>query len=276
MPLKRNKPGRIPSKKERQRIKSANPRVGRRVTRKRILNDRAIRERFLEIFPLSESPAGSVVYPAISKGDPRIRGVGKERLVVHLGVFVGPKGKKVHLLGKVFRTRDEGIDTLREFLAKGELLDPFEVFLRDKPAEFLDENYAIIHRTYNSPYYERNTLRRIASLRIPTVFSKVVKTDPKSSDVFLIVEDLSQGGRFQVRDFHGIRPAEISNHADLEAKFQDYKHRMEKAGVRISIGHEHAGIENLEGEIRKTFFVVIDPKTKKGRLVAGDADQIDF
>lgn len=280
MPKRQKKPGRVPSREERHRMKSARPRrrLAKEAAKKRMLSDRNARRRFFEILP---NPT-DFNRNHIAKSDARILGAGKGKLTVSLGTFVDPKtGKSVHYAFKIYRMDDVMVEEHKNFMLGGP-----QPFCRTrlplvKDAAFFDGHYFIGPYGFPELQVEERRLRKIASLGIPTTFAKAIVTDtgggiPRSSVGFLLVEDLSQGGRFQVKEFHGFDFSQVSNGNELRKLFEDYHVRLVKARVRISDESRHWEDSSLRDEVEKTFFVVIDPKTRKGKLVAGDADQIEF
>ena len=90
----------------------------------------------------------------------------------------------------------------------------------------------------------------------------------------MVVEDLTEGGKKEVRELFGIDPQIISNPTELKKEFEEYARILERE-FKISASGAHDGAKSLREEVERSFFVVIDPKTRKGKLVFGDGDQIE-
>ncbi|MEK6972879.1 MAG: hypothetical protein AABW72_02460 [archaeon] len=260
------------SRGERHRIKSSRPRrrIAKEAAKRRALTDANIRRTFVGIFPHDRE--------YILKSDSRIIGAGKGRLTISLGTLVDPKtGKSGCFAFKVCRMPDNFVEAHKRHVIFGETHRYKSLFMPDfKSAESFDNHYFLELAALYDFKVEHARFRRIASLRIPTVFSKLVPIDPAQANGILLVEDLSGGGRNKVEEFHKFNHAKVSNALELMTQFEKYYQKLLKAGIKISSEARHGEHSSLREETERSFFVVIDPKTRKGKLVAGDADQIEF
>jgi hypothetical protein len=235
-----------------------------------------IRPNIIRKFELCFSSARLDVFP---RAHPNILGVGKERLVLSLGSFYGPnEDKPIHLAAKIYIWPEGFITATKRRIASGRGLDkmPHE-FLNDP--NYLDDHYFLNHNSLPLIEREKRTLDKIAGLHIPAVWSKVIKFKLNDKDFgFLLVEDLSSGRRFNFFEYAEIDKKPVANLQELKIQFKTYKEILQKSGIKVTEEGKHtpSSIADLDLELSKTFFVVVDPKTKIGKLVVADVDQISF
>ncbi|MEK6972762.1 MAG: hypothetical protein AABW72_01855 [archaeon] len=240
-----------------------------------------VMERFRYIFPRG------IKTVAISKQDPRLLGVGGKILVFRAGQFDDHKtGERKWFALKACRYPDNWVRRqLSELEGKmnlgiigvGELPDNVPAAIRKR---YFDENYFVSHRHGTIwLHLENENFKILRNMGIPTIESyKLVKTNPEQvmTCAVLPVEDLSEGGTKQVLDYYATRRKNIPNYEELRKQFKEYRDKILKAKAELSNLAKESATPNLCAEIAKCFFVVIDPKTGNGRLVAGTASSIQF
>ena len=122
---------------------------------------------------------------------------------------------------------------------------------------------------------EQKAMQRIASLGIPAVgFARTMRFEGGMDGI--VVEDLSQNGKFKVKEFSGFDMSQVKNGISLQKKFKKHYFTLVRAGVKMSELGRHSKKADLNEEIKKCFFVVVNPNTNLGRIVVGDADHIEF
>ena len=265
-------------RQRRRRFSGVRKAVARLSFRKR-MSEKNIIARINKLFP---GMGGKDPYwNFVRKGHSKLAGVGTKRLVFRMGAFLDPKtGETAHLILKVYRFSDaEMLKAKKRALRKGEAIDS----VKDRY-----ENQFSIEPRGHRLNEEIDTFERAASLGVP-VPSHIALVRVKGFKV-LTMEDLSQRGRFEVAEFHNFDFNRVSNGNEIRVQFEDYFQRLKGAGVKVNRLGQHirtgkrrgAPAEELTGETavreetERSFFVVINPKTRKGEIVLGDADQIKF
>jgi len=259
MPMKRAKPRKPLSKKERRRIKSAIPRrrVAKEAFRKRLFNEKNIVAKTTTIFdsfePRDKNEPRQRQF-LISRKSPLIVGRSGKKggdLTLRVGNFYDPKTKiEVPIVAKVESYKFDDSYPDKYVVASG------RSFLRDVEG-----------------------LRKIATLGIPTVkFAKSINIESAkiSRMQVFIIEDLSAGGRYKVEELPGFDFSGVSNATKLKVQANQYVSKILAQNPQPVGDKAHRKNPDLREEVEHCFFVVIDPKTKSGRLVAGDADHIEF
>lgn len=235
--------------------------------------------RFARLFP------EGIKTIAIRKDHRNLLGVGGKILVFRAGHFTDSAGKQRWLALKVCRYPDAWIKREKAIadgheerhgmvIGGGEL--PFGFFRREK----FEDYFFVSHR--HSPiwlYLEKENFKVMRKLGIPTIeFGELIKTNPEPvmETAVLPVEDLSEGGVKIVRDFFAIDRRSLLNYAELRGQFKTYRDRLLEAGTELSKLAKESADTSLHEELAKCFFVVIDRKTKEGKLVVGTASGIMF
>jgi len=248
-------------------------------TRKRyLIRDRLLMtrpnivSRFAERFP-------SEKMDVIHKRSKAVLGIGKERLVISLGSFYGYKEDRIlHLAAKVYIWPNGFIEATKQRIKIGRGLDKMPPeFLND--AHYLDNHYFLNHNTLHLLEREKITLDQIRDLGIPAVWSKLIKFKSHERDLgFLLVEDLSGGGKSEFFEYAELSSKSVVNSLELRREFMKYRDILKQAGVKVTEEGKHtpSNVVDLDFELSKTFFVVVTPKTKIGRLIVSDVDQISF
>lgn len=262
-------------KKERHKIKSSRPRrriakeAARRTRAEVSIPEKGIRARIKEIYP-------DLAKGYFSKLDHRTLGLGLGRIVLVLGSFKDPKTKaRIRLIVKTYKLPNVMVNLHKLAITKN-VKSPIPELLRyGKSLEFFDGNIFLKGGRFGFLENEERIIRRMASLGIPTVrFAKAIRLGENMDCI--VVEDLSKGNRFKVMEFQGFDSTQIRNWQSLQKQFGRHYSTLIKAGIKMSRLGSHGKNATLGGEIEKCFFVVVDPKTKIGRLVVGDADHIEF
>ncbi|MDD4983862.1 MAG: hypothetical protein PHH82_03440 [Candidatus ainarchaeum sp.] len=209
----------------------------------------------------------------IGKQDHRILGVGQKRAVLRLGSLVDlHTGEKKHLAVKLLRVKDKDVELQKNAEERG--LDHHALNgVRDHAV--LDGHYFFYRASEDNYWAEIRTLGLVRDLGIPVIeHPSVILLNPETREHIMVVEDLTEGGKKEVRELFGIGPRTISNPAELKMEFEKYLAILQRE-TKISWSGAHAGAKDLREEIERSFFVVIDPETRVGKLVFGDGDQIE-
>ncbi len=237
-----------------------------------------IRARFLKLFPNISYGIISRISKILISG-PRILGVGKKRATFGLGSFINPEtGEEIHLACKLELVDNTKLSyNIEEKKRSGKIKYNW---LPSNPKEINDDYYFYRVRDADRFRADNAKLERIRNMGIPaaktfgvvdrSLDSERLKYGP---DYIQIVEDLSQGDRFFVKEFFGMNSRVVNNSSELHELFEEYFAKI-SSKFRIHDSASHGGATSLREEIERCFFVVIDPETRIGKLVCGDVDQI--
>ncbi len=127
-----------------------------------------------------------------------------------------------------------------------------------------------------------NTATSLRKMQIPVALTKEVEIrEGGGAPAFITFsEDLTQGGKRVVREAHDFNFSMIKNGRTLEKKLSEYVEKIMTARrYDYSVTPTSHLEETREGGltsqlVKRMFFIVINPKTNAGRLIAGDLNHI--
>ncbi len=144
-------------------------------------------------------------------------------------------------------------------------------------AEFLNQEFGFeIPMTTAEFYYENGHVK--------------FKIDARGYGTFMIVRDLTEGGKYLVKDIAEDEDFSKFNNGDvLKEFFGEYISRLidlyykyervsgtDLRNSRLRVGIDHHVQEGPEGAMRRMFFLQIDPETNTAEIVPGDFDHVYF
>lgn len=208
---------------------------------------------------------------AVSKGDRRILSVTPRTIVVSLGSFIDRQGQELFIAMKGL----VGRKTLHTIIFMGDL--------KTEKQRKIEERIYRTAKHLGIPtlrFFDVFVVRPEAKKRGGPSFWFPRPTPMRAPEcVVSVAEDLSRGGKLPVKEFYGFDFAQVSNGSELMKEFERHYATLVEAGVKISPRHSHHMGDvplSLKEECEKSFFVVPNPRTRKGRIVFGDLDQIQF
>ncbi len=237
----------IPPKKERQRMRSSKPRrrLAKQAAGERRLTPKNLTGGLLKILNSLEKHSQQIWL--IKDDSPLIVGrTGKKRgsMALRLGAFIEPKtGEAIPIIGKVV----------------------FTVPLEEEGKLFVGGPMAFSRHAENA--------RIIRSMGIPTYkFMKHINIGKRSQIDSIFMEDLTKNGRLKVIDLIDCNSRQVSNMGEIRKDADEFIQRLLNKKLILIGKKSHAKNPDMRNEMERAFFVIIDPKTREGKVFAGDLD----